>query len=81
MLYGIDDLRKGYLLVADKMVPLFPQILKISKALIAANIDDDEIDEELERFREKRLKDVAKEEQDANALLVSQLVFSHLAEM
>ena len=47
------------------------QITKISKALIAANIDDDEIDEELERFREKRLKDVAKEEQDANAILVS----------
>jgi hypothetical protein len=46
------------------------QIQKISNALITAEINDDEVDEELERFRLKRLKETGREEQDANAALV-----------
>jgi hypothetical protein len=46
------------------------QIQKISNALITAEINDDEVDEELERFRIKRSKEAGREEQDANAALV-----------
>jgi hypothetical protein len=49
------------------------QVTKICNALVAADINDDEVDEELERFRLKRVKDVAKEEIEANAALVSSL--------
>jgi hypothetical protein len=38
--------------------------------LIESNVEDNEVEEELERFRIRRLKDAGREEQDANAALV-----------
>lgn len=51
---------------------LILQVAKITKALIEADLHDEEVDEELERFRERRTKDAAAEEREANAALVSQ---------
>lgn len=43
---------------------------KISGALIATEVNDEEVDEELERFRLQRAKESGKEEQDAKEALV-----------
>lgn len=49
------------------------QVTKMTKALIEANINDDEIDEQLDFLRQKRMRDAGEEERDANAALVSNL--------
>jgi hypothetical protein len=46
------------------------QVKKISNALISAEINDEEVDEELERFRLQRSKESGREEQDAKEALV-----------
>ena len=54
-----------------------PQVRKISSALISSEINDEEVDEELERFRLQRAKESGREEQDAKEALVQfQLLLS-----